>query len=163
MSVQHSPLYHQVTCGIIPVGGRTIIRRHRANRKIGSFHLPDNLRGRYQEDWVAEVVAVAPSGGWRQGVIKDSMADRYANLEDRPPDAIPKSLRKDPSIWKVAPYYVKKPEVMPGSMVICCWLAGQPFTSLNGYDYYMTDGEHAYKVILSTPTHQPNASRTTDN
>lgn len=151
MSVQHSPLFHQWTCGVIPIGGRTVIRKKAAATMAGSLHVPEQYQGRHQEDWEAEVVAVASSGGWRIGVVHEKVQERWGHLEEKPPESLTKKEREDSKIWKIAPYFVEKPVLPPGSKIICCWLSGQPFIAHNGYDYFLTDGEHAYKAVVNQP------------
>lgn len=146
--IQHSPLFHQWTCGVIPIGGRTVIRKQSADAKAGLIHLPEQSQGKYQEDWEAEVVAVAASGGWRMGVVHQKAQERFGYLEDRPPESLTNRERLDTKVWKIAPYYVEKPVLPPGTKIICCWLSGQPFIAHNGYDYFLTDGEHAYKAVV---------------
>ncbi len=160
-TVQHSPLYHQYTCGLTPIGGRTVIRRAKPQAMVGSLHIPVEFQGRYQEDWEAVVVANAAEGGWRMGEMNQAALEEHGHLLDLPPNDIPRKLREDRKIWKFPPFYVKKPELEPGTRILCCWLAGQPIKSANGYDYFLTDGEHAYKgqVIEKTvaPANAPEA------
>lgn len=148
-TVQHSPLYHERTCGIIPICGRTIIRRHQPKAAIGSIFLPEELQGKYQGDWQAEVVANSTSGGWRMGDMWEAAERKYGHMTEWPPDRIPKHIRKDRKIWKVAPYYVAAPVIPVGTRIICCWAAGQPFSSSNGYDYFLADGEYCYKAVIT--------------
>lgn len=151
--IQYSPLYHQFTCGVIPVGGRTVIMRRQPEAKIGSIHIPDEYQGLHQEDWEAEVVANAETGGWRNGVVHTAKEEEHGHLMDRPPESLTPKERKDMAIWRIPPYFVEKPVVPPGTRILCCWLAGQAFLSVNGIDYYLTDGEHAYKTVVHP---QPN-------
>ena len=149
MSVQYSSLWHQCTCGVMPIGGRTVIRTARAEAKVGSLHVPEKYQGVHQADWEAEVVATADTGGWRMGDLKPAALEQYGHLLERPPEQLSKAERNNAKIWNIAPYYVEKPVVPPGSKVLCCWLSGQPFLSTNGFDYYLTDGEHAYKAVIN--------------
>lgn len=113
----------------------------------GRFHIPEEYQGRSQQDWEAEVVAVADSGGWRPGIVHESRLSTHGHLQDRPPGALTAKERRDRYIWKIRPEYIPKPQLPPGSKIICCFLAGQPFISANGYDYFLTDGEHVYKAL----------------
>jgi len=146
--IQYSPLFHQHTAGIKPVLGRTLILKHKPIAKIGSLHLPEQYQGTTQEDWRAEVVANAEQGGWRNGDLHERAFVKWAHLLDMYPGDMDPKIRKDRSIWKIKPYFVHKPEVPVGTKIICCWLSGQPIISLNDQEYYLTDGEHAYKGII---------------
>ena len=149
--IQHSPLYYQYTCPIRPIGGRTVIRKAQAQEKIGSLFLPENQQGAKQEDWEAEVVSVAPTGGWRMGIINEKHTDSHGHLEDRPPESLTKAERNNAAIWKIKPYYVDPPVLKPGTRIICCNLSGQPVRNgTDGFDYYLTDGEHAYKAVRNS-------------
>lgn len=134
---------------MVPILGRTVIRKKRADKQVGLIYIPDSHQGQYQEDWEAEVVAVAEQGGWRSGVLNVKFEESHAHLEQRHPGDLTKAERTDSKLWRIMPYFVEKPEVMPGRKVMVCWLSGQPFNSMNGYDYYLTDGEHAYKAVIN--------------
>lgn len=149
--IQHSPLYFQYTCPITPIGGRTVIRKATAKEKVGSLFLPEASQGIHQADWEAEVVAIAPTGGWRMGVINEKHQDSHGHLEMRPPESLTKGERNNAAVWKIRPYFVQAPVLPPGTRIVCCNLSGQPVRNgEDGFDYYLTDGEHAYKAVRNS-------------
>jgi len=148
METVFSPLYYQYTCPIVPINGRTVIRKARADEKVGSLYIPEDIQKARQEDWEAEVVAIAPTGGWRMGAIQEKYLDEYGHLESRPPESLSKGFLNDAKIWKIKPYYVEAPTLPPGTKIVACNLSGQPVRNGDdGFDYYLTDGEHAYKAV----------------
>lgn len=146
--IQHSPIYYQYTCPVTPIGGRTVIRKARAQEKVGSLFLPEESQGIHQEDWDAEVVGIAPTGGWRMGAINEKHLESHGHYMDRPPESLTKAERNNAAIWKIRPYFVDPPVLQPGTRIVCCNLSGQPVRNADdGFDYYLTDGEHAYKGV----------------
>lgn len=143
-----SPLTHQTTIQFTPVGGRTVIRRREAPEQIKSIFIPEEYRGKYKEDWRAEVVAVSSTGGWRTGDLKPKYEDQYQHLVERPPASLTKEERTG-EWWATRPYFVHKPEYPPGTRILVNYLVGIPFKAQNGFLYYLADGEHFYKAILT--------------